>query len=108
VGTYAGTYGSVRIHARQDLLIVALEGSELGPLQYQGGNTFIASWDHVTQVASGDGEVPVERFTVTHRKRVVIYRRGQEHPPSPPAGRHSPLGRARAISDRDPDLPGAR
>ncbi len=77
VGTYAGLYGRVRIYARQDRLIVALEGSELGPLQYQGGNTFIASWDHVTQVASGDGEVPVERFTVTHRKRVVIYRRVQ-------------------------------
>ncbi len=77
VGTYAGLYGRVQIYARQDRLIVALEGSELGPLQYQGGNTFIASWDHVTQVASGDGEVPVERFTVTHRKRVVIYRRVQ-------------------------------
>ena len=77
VGTYTGLYGRVRIYARQDRLIVALEGSELGPLQYQGGNTFIASWDHVTQVASGDGEVPVERFTVTHRKRVVIYRRVQ-------------------------------
>ncbi|OLC73816.1 MAG: hypothetical protein AUH78_12290 [Gemmatimonadetes bacterium 13_1_40CM_4_69_8] len=75
VGTYAGVYGRVRVYARQDRLIVALEGRELGPLQYQGGNTFVASWDHHTRVVSGAGDIPVEGFTVTRRKRVVTYRR---------------------------------
>ena len=74
-GTYAGVYGRVRISARQDHLMVALAGRELGRLLYQGGDTFIASWDRVTRVVSGAGAVPLEGFTVTHRKRVVKYRR---------------------------------
>src|SRR2546428_722034 len=44
--TYTGLYGRARIYARQDRLIVALEGQEVGGLRYQGGNTFVASWDH--------------------------------------------------------------
>src|SRR2546425_12084279 len=75
-GTYRGLYGRARIYARQDRLIVALEGQEVGGLLYQGGNTFVASWDHGIRVAFGAGNIPVARFTVTRRKRVVMYRRG--------------------------------
>ena len=75
VGTYSGVYGRARIYARHDSLIVALEGRELGPLQYQGGNTFVASWDHGTRIVSAAGDVPVKGFTVSRRKRVLMYRR---------------------------------
>jgi hypothetical protein len=74
-GTYTGIYGRVRIYTSQDHLIVALAGRELGRLLYQGGATFIASWDRVTRVVSRTGAVPLEGFTITHRKRVVTYRR---------------------------------
>src|SRR2546426_4610587 len=82
VGTYSGVYGRARIYARHDSLIVALEGQELGPLQYQGGNTFVASWDHGTRLASAAGDVPVKGFTVSRRKRVLMYRRGGERTPA--------------------------
>jgi len=75
VATYTGVYGRARIYARQDRLIVALEGQELGGLLYQGGNTFVASWDHGVRVVFGTGNVPVAGFTVTRRKRVVTYQR---------------------------------
>jgi len=77
VGTYTGLYGRAHIYARQDRLIVALEGQELGGLLYQGGNTFVASWDHGTRIVSSAGDVPVEGFTVSRRKRVLMYRRVQ-------------------------------
>src|SRR2546425_12928738 len=91
-GTYRGLYGRARIYARQDRLIVALEGQEVGGLLYQGGNTVVASWDHGIRVAFGAGNIPVARFTVTRRKGVVPYRRaGLPTPPRPPG----PAGRAR-------------
>src|SRR2546425_11851824 len=85
-GTYRGLYGRARIYARQDRLIVALEGQEVGGLLYQGGNTFVASWDHGIRVAFGAGNIPVARFTVTRRKRVVTYRRGGGAHAFPPPG----------------------
>src|SRR2546425_12617448 len=79
-GTYRGLYGRARIYARQDRLIVALEGQEVGGLLYQVGNTFVASWDHGIRVAFGAGNIPVARFTVPRRKRAVTYRRVGEPP----------------------------
>ena len=75
VGSYAGLYGRVRIYARHDSLIVALEGRELGRLLYQGGGTFVASFDHGIRIVFGAGGVPVEGFSASRRKRVLMYRR---------------------------------
>src|SRR5207249_10813239 len=80
--------GRAHIYARQDRLIVALEGQELGRLLYQGGNTFVASWDHGTRIVSSAGDVPVEGFTVSRRKRVLMYRRVERT--TAPAARHDP------------------
>src|SRR2546427_11159934 len=76
VGSYTGLYGRVRIYARHDSLIVALEGRELGRLLYQGGSTFVASFDHGIRIVFGAGGVPVEGFRASRRKRVLMYRRG--------------------------------
>ena len=75
VGSYTGLYGRVRIYARHDSLIVALEGRELGRLLYQGGSTFVASFDHGIRIVFGAGGVPVEGFSASRRKRVLMYRR---------------------------------
>src|SRR2546427_12749162 len=86
VGSYTGLYGRVRISARHDSLIVALEGRELGRLLYQGGGTFVASFDHGIRIVFGAGGVPVEGFSASRRKRVLMYRRGGGRRQSPPAG----------------------
>src|SRR2546422_5346180 len=51
--------------------IVALEGQELGRLLYQGGSTFVASFDHGIRIVFGAGGVPVKGFSASRRKRVL-------------------------------------
>jgi TolB-like protein len=75
-GSYAGTLGRQRITERGDSLIVRDQvWGEVGRLLYQGGDTLIASWDHLARIVFNPGGDQAAGFTIFRRKRVFPYRR---------------------------------